>query len=114
MPTLTLTSILCEIPEETDKDEIYLKYKGKKIWPKDKKYYKIDVDEEADLNLEVNVGDEEWIEIELWEFDLMKRNDHLGTFHIQNNGAEEKFTEMLTQNESNEQDISYFLNGFIK
>jgi hypothetical protein len=81
MPKLHLISITCHEPDETDKDEIYLKYRDKKIWPKGKKFIRIDTDQKVkvDTTLDITSG---WKEIELWEFDFMSKNDHLGTFYL--------------------------------
>ena len=56
MPYLKIKSIVCEIAEEDDKDEIYLIHQEKKIWPKDKKFEKIDVDESLNIGLKVKIG----------------------------------------------------------
>lgn len=109
MPTVILTSVICEVPQETDKDEIYLMFKGKKIWPKEKKFHKIDVDERAPIGLQVKVNAKGIIKIELWEYDLTSSNDHLGTFHLKVDGSTGEFTEMLNPNEAFGE-VSYFLN----
>lgn len=111
MPTLTLNSITCEITEESDKDEIYLKHQGQKIWPKAKKFHQIDVDEEVELGVEILVG-QGWIEIELWEYDYTSKDDHLGTFHI-NVDEMGAFTEILTLNENEASQAGYYLSGEI-
>ena len=46
MPKIKLTSIKCTVPDEIDKDEMFLKYKGEKIWPEDHKFFRVDVDDE--------------------------------------------------------------------
>jgi hypothetical protein len=51
MPFLKISSIVCEVPEESDKDEIYLMFRDKKIWPQNQKYFKIDVDEILSIDL---------------------------------------------------------------
>ena len=109
MPTLRLTSITCEMPEETDKDEIYLMFQGQKIWPPTKKFQQIDVDEEIDLDVQLRVSDD-WAEIELWEYDYTSKNDHLGTFHIRTDDLG-SFTEILTTNEGVAERAGYYLSG---
>ena len=78
MPTVTISSIICELPQETDKDEIYLVFKGKKIWPRDQKYQKIDTDENLPINIKLKLNGKGWLKLELWEYDLTSKNDHLG------------------------------------
>lgn len=111
MPLIKLNSIMCECPEETDKDEIYLIYKGQKIWPSDKKFLKIDTDEELAIGLKTQVTKLGWMSIELWEYDLTTRNDHLGTFHLEIDSDEpSKNTAILTRNEAEANRAGYMLN----
>ncbi|MEQ8241115.1 MAG: hypothetical protein RIA69_18000 [Cyclobacteriaceae bacterium] len=111
MPLIKLTSILCECPEESDKDEIYLKFGDQKIWPIGKKFIKIDTDEELVIGLKTKVTKIGWMTIELWEYDLTSSNDHLGTFHLEINSDEpETKTTILSRNEDFSQKASYMLN----
>ena len=82
MPKIRLISVLCTLPDEIDKDEMFLKYNGHKIWPKGDLYWSIDSGEEAQVDLEMDVP-EGWTKIELWDFDYMSLNDHLGDFDFQ-------------------------------
>lgn len=109
MPTVVLSSITCEHPQETDKDEIYLMIRNNKIWPKKQRYVKIDVDETVHLGLRFKLKGKGWFKIELWEFDLTSKNDHLGTFHLKVDHTSGEFTEMLSTPDPRSP-ISYFLN----
>ncbi|MEQ8469899.1 MAG: hypothetical protein RIC35_01870 [Marinoscillum sp.] len=110
MPTVIISSIICEVPQESDKDEIFLMFKSKKIWPKAQKFHKIDVDERAPINLKVQVKAKGVLKIELWEYDLTKKNDHLGTFHLKIGNEPGEFSEMLDPYSSEFSEVSYFLN----
>ena len=66
MGKIRLKSITCHQPSETDKDEIFLKFVGDKIWPKGSKFLRIDSDESIDVNLTIDAKTI-WVEIELWE-----------------------------------------------
>ncbi|MEQ9023410.1 MAG: hypothetical protein RLN82_11765 [Pseudomonadales bacterium] len=111
MPTLILSSIVCEIPEESDKDEIYLMLQGKKIWPQNKKYLKIDVDEMLPVGLKFNIKGPGIMKLELWEYDVTSKNDHLGTFHLDFKNLDSgNFTELLIRNEAGAEKASYYLN----
>lgn len=81
MPKIKLNRVHCTLPDEVDKDEMYLKHEGKKIWPQGSIYYRVDTGDTAyvDLTLQVEEG---WTEIELWDFDYLSRNDFLGTFRF--------------------------------
>ncbi len=81
MPKIKLNSVHCTLPDEIDKDEMYLRHDDKKIWPKGSIYYRVDTGDVApvELTMEVNEG---WTEIELWDFDYLSRNDFLGTFRF--------------------------------
>lgn len=81
MKKIRLNRIHCTLPDEIDKDEMYLKYKGKKIWPKGIMYYRVDTGDIAPVNLTMEV-EEGWNEIELWDFDYLSRNDFLGIFRF--------------------------------
>ena len=68
MPRLRIHIIICNVPDESDKDEIYLEVNGKKIWPEKSKYLRIGVNE----SLEVKIGGKfsgQWMELELWDYD---------------------------------------------
>lgn len=109
MPQIKIHTIICNVPDESDKDEIYLKVNDKKIWPKKAKYLKIGVDE----SLEVKIGGKfsgQWMELELWDFDYTSRNDHLGTFHLDMSQGQGHYGTILTANEEVSQHVDYMLN----
>jgi len=111
MPLIKLNSIICECPEETDKDEIYLKFQGQKIWPENKKFIKIDSDETLPIGLKTKVTKLGWMAIELWEYDLTTKNDHLGDFHLEINSEEPSTnTTILSRKEDEAEKASYMLN----
>lgn len=111
MARLKLSSIVCETPEESDKDEIYLIFGGEKIWPLKHKFVKIDFDETLPIGLVMTVDNPGSLKVELWEYDLASKNDHLGTFHLDFKSLEpENFTELLIRDENEAQKASYFLN----
>ncbi len=70
---------MCILNDEIDKDEVYLKLKGKKIWPSGSAYKSIDSGERTPVDIDFEHEEGE-MDIELWDFDYMSRNDHLGTF----------------------------------
>lgn len=78
MFNVRLLSIKCIVNDEIDKDEIYLKYKGKKIWPKNI-YFQIDNGEEQEIDFLLE-HQGQVLELELWDHDMLSPNDHLGTF----------------------------------
>lgn len=79
MPKIRLNRVKCTLPDEIDKDEMYLKHAGKKIWPKGSMYYRLDTGDIVPIELTMEV-EEGWTEIELWDFDYLSLNDFLGTF----------------------------------
>jgi len=79
MDKIKLLSITCHQPSETDKDEIYLKFRTEKIWPSGAKFVKIDTNDTVDVNLVLDISTIS-VEIELWEYDYLKKDDHLGDF----------------------------------
>ena len=109
MPRIKIHTIICNVPDESDKDEIFLKVNDKKIWPDKAKYSKIGVDE----SLEIKKGGSfsgSWMELELWDFDYTSRNDHLGTFHLDLSQAPGHYGTILTLNEDASDRADYMLN----
>lgn len=81
MPKVLLKTVHCLVPDESDKDEMYLKYNGEKIWPKENKFNRLDAGEKVEINLEMEMS-EGWQEVELWDYDYISRNDLLGKFRF--------------------------------
>ncbi|MEQ8241551.1 MAG: hypothetical protein RIA69_20225 [Cyclobacteriaceae bacterium] len=79
MPQIKLLTIQCTTPDEIDKDETYLKFNDEKIWPAETRYHRLDTGDKVDLNITLEAP-EGWNTIELWDFDYMSFNDHLGDF----------------------------------
>lgn len=97
---IKLKRVHCKLPDEIDKDEMYLKYKGQKIWPKGFIYYRVDTGEVAPVNVTLEV-EEGWHEIELWDFDYLSRNDFLGTFRFLVDDKPGEYTNSMTLVEEN-------------
>lgn len=107
MPRIKLNSIQCNVPDEIDKDEMYLKHDGKKIWPEGALYHRVDTGDVAEINLAFDVP-EGWCEIELWDFDYMSRNDFLGKFRFKVDGEAGEYTNTMNLVEKGST-ASYFL-----
>ena len=108
MAKIKLTSIKCNVPDEIDKDEMFLKYDGHKIWPTDAMFFRMDVDEKVTMDFEMEVP-EGIINIELWDYDYTTLNDHLGTFTIKVDGEIGKYTASMKRNERETHSASYFM-----
>lgn len=107
MPTIKLIELQCILNDEIDKDEIYIKHNGKKIWPSGI-YNQVDSGETKEIGMDLKV-DEGWLELELWDFDYMSRNDHLGTFKMMIDQEKGKFSTSL-QKKDLKSTASYILN----
>ncbi len=90
MAHIRLNSLQCILNDEVDKDEVYLKLDGKKIWPSHGLYKQINSGETVQVNVQFEHSDEQ-MEIELWDFDYLSKNDHIGTFIIVPHGERGKF-----------------------
>ncbi|WP_462247664.1 C2 domain-containing protein [Ekhidna sp.] len=109
MPQIKIHAVICNVPDESDKDEIYLKIEDKKVWPQKSKFSKIGVDEALNVDVEGNFqGD--WLALELWDFDYTSKNDHLGTFHLDLNQDPGHYGEILTNNMEVSEHADYMLN----
>lgn len=109
MPKIKIHTIICNVPDEEDKDEIFLMINGTKVWPTKSKFKKIGVDESLEVELS-NSFQGEWMELELWEYDYTSRNDHLGTFHLELSGTPGHYGAILTLNEKVTDHADYMLN----
>ena len=88
MPSLKLISLNCHVPDETNLDEVYLKMEGIKVWPLSEKYQQLPLGETL-LNLSIDdISKDGTVEIELWDFDTLSRDDKLGSFvlHLDQSG----------------------------
>ena len=78
---LRLLKLHCYLPDESDGDEIYIEMNGQKVWPIEDKYKTITEQETAlNVDFEVNKGDS--FEFNLWDYDILSKNDHLGKLHM--------------------------------
>ena len=97
--TLRLTLLHCYFVEESEYDDVFLKYKKKKIWPKDKRQQPIMMDTSTDLDVEITgIARNEEVVIELWDWDLLSPNDKLGTFTMVVEGDPGPFSTDMIQN----------------
>ena len=72
----------CYRQNEADGDEVFIKYKDKKVWPLNSKYQKLSEGSEK-LNLEIpEVEKDNTVILELWDYDLFTPDDKLGTFSM--------------------------------
>lgn len=107
MAKIRIISVQCTTPDEIDKDEMYLKKDGHKIWPEGERFHRVDTGdvEQVDLVLDVNEG---WNEIEVWDFDYASLNDKLGVFKFKVDNNPGKYSTSMTLLERNST-ASYFM-----
>lgn len=90
-----LDSLVAYMQTESDGDEIFIRYKGKKIAPVKGRFFKAGK-EPVELNVEIPLDeDDQWVEIELWDYDHFSPNDRLGLFRFLADEVEENFTSEL-------------------
>lgn len=100
MPKIRINTVKCTTPDEIDKDEMYLKKDGKKIWPEGEKFYRVDTGDITDIELDLEVS-EGWNEIELWDYDYVSLNDRLGVFKFKIDHEPGKYSTSMTLLERN-------------
>ncbi len=92
---LRLDSIIAYMQTEIDGDEIFIKYNGEKIAPRNGKFIKLSK-EPAPLDIEIPVDDnDQWVELELWDYDHFSPNDSLGKFRLFVNEVADGFSAEL-------------------
>jgi hypothetical protein len=97
--TVLLLRLHCYFVEEAGYDDVFLKFKGKKIWPKDKKQQAVMMDTTTELNVELHgIERHQPIEVELWDWDLLSPNDKLGVFKMIIDGSPGPFSTDMVQN----------------
>ena len=79
---LRLLNLKCYLSDEADGDEIYLKSAGKKIWPVEEEYI-VTKGECTPIGLEFTINKGAVITYELWDYDILSSNDHLGSIILQ-------------------------------
>jgi|GEM_PF-4666775 hypothetical protein len=105
---LRLDSLVAFLQTERDGDEIFIKYRDEKIAPRDAKFIRMTA-EPVKLNLEIELDkDQNWVELELWDYDRFSPNDKLGTFKLLVDEVAENFTAELRRGEGS--DGKYVLN----
>ena len=95
---IRLLNLNCYTTGESGDDEVFLKLGGKRIWPEDSKYKTMKSDK-VDIRVEIrdlNHGD--MVEIELWDYDLLSRNDKLGIFRLQADRQGGPYVAEMTRN----------------
>ena len=110
MHTLLLNRLHCYFVEENEYDDVFLKYKGKKIWPAEKKQHPIMMDTTTELGIEIpDLARNEEVVIELWDWDLLSPNDKLGTFSLTIEGDSGPYSTDMVQNRRETKKAKYTL-----
>jgi hypothetical protein len=84
---IRILSLHCLLNDETDKDEVFLKHLGKRVWPSGR-YHKIGSGEREPVNVVVEHDPVQDLVIELWDYDLLSANDLMGTFKAKLNARD--------------------------
>ena len=108
--TLKLLRLHCYFVEESEYDDVYLKFDGRKIWPRDKKQQPIMMDTTTEINVQIDdMALFQQVEIELWDWDFLKPNDLLGTFSLIIEGKDGKYSTDMIQNKKKTNKAKYTL-----
>ncbi len=95
---LRLDSLVAYLQSEADGDEIFIKYKDQKVVPRETKFIKM-TSEPAVLDVEIELQEtDNWVELELWDYDRFTPNDKLGKFRLLVDQVAENFTAELVRN----------------
>ncbi len=100
---LRLDSLVAFLQTEKDGDEIFIKHNGQKIVPDNAKFIRMTTNHPVALNVELPLDQEQqWVELELWDYDLFSANDHLGKFRLLVDEVAENFTAELQREKASE------------
>ena len=100
---LRLDSLVAFLQTEKDGDEIFIKYNGQKIVPSEAKFIRMTTDEPVPLQVELPLDQtQQWVELELWDYDRFSANDHLGNFRLLVDEVAENFTAELRREAESE------------
>jgi len=106
---LRLNSIVAFLQTEADGDEIFIKYKDEKVAPVDAKFVRMSKDP-TPLNTEIELAvSDNWVELELWDYDRFSPNDALGKFRLLVDHPGEGYTAELARNKG-DSNARYVLN----
>jgi len=96
MVKIHLIAMHCMLNEESDKDEVFLKHKGKRVWPHKGKYHAMGSNERTQIDVKFDHDPAHDLSVELWDWDLLTPNDLIGTFQMRINADDYgKFTTTL-------------------
>jgi len=97
---LRLESLEAFLQSEKDGDEIFIRYKNKKIAPPDTKYITMR-NGSVPLGVDIELDDnQQWVELELWDYDRFTPNDSLGKFNLLVDEVGGNFTAELKRGKS--------------
>ena len=105
---LRLESLVAYLQSESDGDEIFIRYNDEKIAPENAKFIKMPK-EPVRLDIEIELdASQQWVELELWDYDRFTPNDNLGKFRLLVDQVGENFTAELVRDKTS--DGRYVLN----
>lgn len=94
---LHIISLNCYRQDESDGDEVFIKYKKERVWPLKEKYIKI-TEGNYEVNFDITAIEKgEVVDLELWDYDLLSANDKLGVFSMLVNERGGPFNTDLSQ-----------------
>lgn len=105
---LRLNSIVAFLQSETDGDEIFITYNDEKVAPTNAKFVRMSNDP-TPLNTEIELAESDnWVELELWDYDRFSPNDSLGKFKLLVDQTGDGFTAELSR--KGDASVRYVLN----
>lgn len=79
--TVRLISIIPYLQTESNGDELFIKVKGKKIWPVTKKFQHMGKEKQP-IEVTISLTEADTLDLELWEYDNFVSKERLGCFKI--------------------------------
>jgi hypothetical protein len=98
MKKCIIDSLVLFLTSQSDGGELFIKFGGKKLWPKDGKFKSMTSEiEKVDIEIALTPTEQAWIEIELWDYNYILPSSKLGVFKFLVDGKGGPFVTELSR-----------------
>jgi hypothetical protein len=81
MKKCIIDSLVLFLASRSDGGELFIKFGGKKLWPKNGKFKSMTSEmEKVNIEIPLTTREQAWVEIELWDYNHIFPSSKLGVF----------------------------------